>query len=114
MSRTIKSAFAALALSMAFAPAAFAQAGREEVSIRVAYGDLNMSSASGGQTLLERIDGAARKVCGKRSDYSPLQPHSVSECRHDAVAAAVARLRIDTLTQAWNGKQAPSTQVAAR
>jgi UrcA family protein len=115
MSRTITSVLAALAVAALLAPAAFAQeSGREAESIRVAYGDLNRASASGGQTLLRRIEGAARQVCGDRWNYSQFQPHAVSKCRHDTVAAAVGGLRIDTLTLAWNGKQAPSAQLASR
>lgn len=115
MSRMIKIALASLVATTLVAPSAFAQqAGRDQVSIRVAYGDLDLASAAGGQTLLHRIEGAARQVCGDRWDYSQFLPHAVSQCRHATVAATVTSLRIDMLTQAWNGKSAAAMQVATR
>lgn len=114
MSRTFKFAIAAFAVSLAFAPAALAQVGVERVSVRVAYGDLNMASPAGGVTLLKRIEGAARKVCDDATTRSPLKPRSVSRCRKDTVESTVRQLDIGTLTLAWTGAEAGQTQLSAR
>jgi len=114
MSRTFKIAIAALIASVAFAPAALAQVGVEQVSVHVAYGDLDMSTVAGGKTLLKRIEGAARRVCGDASPRSPLKPRSVPVCRRESVANAVRGLNIATLTLAWNGSEPGQTQLSAR
>src|SRR5262249_34322473 len=114
MSRTLKIAIAAFAIAMVSAPAALTEpAGIEVVSVRVPYGDLDMSKAAGGATLLKRIEGAARKGCGKTTGRSPLQPRWAMTCRSDAIGAAVRSAGIDTLTLAWSGKH-PATTLASR
>ena len=109
MSRTFKIAAAVIAASLILAPAALAQ----EVSMPVAYGDLDMSSNAGGVTLLRRIEGAARKVCDKAVPRSPLTPRAVTTCRRETVEGAVRGLNIGALTLAWTGKY-PATDVASR
>ena len=116
MSRTFKIAAALIAASLAFAPAALAQThanGIENVSIRVAYGDLDMSKPAGGIALLKRIEVAARKVCGEVRGRTPLRPHPPVNCRRETVARTVSSLSIGTLTLAWSGKY-PTTSVASR
>lgn len=114
MSRTFKIATIAAFASFALLPAAAAQTGVENVSVRVAYGDLDMSSMKGAQTLLKRIEGAARKVCRDTIRRSPLKPRSDSECRRDTVGSTVAQLNITTLTAAWNKNLPSSVQLSAR
>ena len=55
MSRAFKIAIIAAFASFALVPTAAAQKGIEEVSVRVAYGDLDTSSMKGADTLLKRI-----------------------------------------------------------
>ncbi len=114
MSRTFKFAIAAFAISMTLAPATLAQVGIEQVSARVAYGDLDMSTVAGGKTLLKRIESAARRVCGDAGPRSPLKPRSVPVCRRETVESAIRRINITTLTLAWNGAERGQTQLSAR
>ena len=109
MSLTIKSAFIALTLAACVAPSALAQTGAGEPSLRVAYGDLDMSQISAGEALLQRIANAAGRVCDDATSHSPLTPRAVSDCRRETVASVVRQLNIDTLTFAWNGTAATST-----
>jgi UrcA family protein len=113
MSRTIKFAVAALAASAIINPAVLAQVGVERVSVEVPYGDLDMSKPAGGETLLKRLEIAARKVCGTASPRLIKQTVSVAKCRSQAVEDAVRRENIYTLNLAWNGEQ-PATSIAAR
>jgi UrcA family protein len=113
MSCTFKFAFVSLFAVVAFAPAALAQTPSEPASVRVAYGDLNMSSRAGGEILLHRIQSAAKKACARAVEQSPLTPRAMTGCRQDTVADAVRQLNITTLTAAWGGQSA-STSVASR
>jgi UrcA family protein len=112
MSATLKSALAALTFAAILAPSAQAEPERRAPAVKnVAYGDLDMSTVSGGKILLDRIELAAVKVCGRHWTYSPLQPHSKMDCRRDTVAKVVRQLNIETLTFAWAGP-APTTSMA--
>jgi UrcA family protein len=101
MSLAIKSAFAALVLATAFVPSALAQTSGKTVSVRVAYGDLNVSTAAGGKILLKRIQSAARAACSKAIPRSPLTPRAFTVCRRDTVERSVRDMSIATLTAAW-------------
>lgn len=114
MSRTFKIAIIAAFANFTLIPAAEAQTGIENVSVRVAYGDLDMLSMKGAQTLLKRIEGAARKVCKDTKRRSPLKRRSDSECRRDTVGSIIAQLNFTTLTAAWNNDQPSSVQLSAR
>lgn len=116
MSRIIKSIIAAFALSQAL-PAAlaeppFSHATESPDSVSVRLSDLNMSSISGGKTLLARIKSAARRVCGDSDAYSPLRTQSETVCRRLTIARAVAQLDINTLTLAFNEGKPLAAQLA--
>jgi len=116
MSRTFKLVAAALAASVMLAPAALAQTAEKPakpVSMRVAYGDLDMSRPASGVSLLKRIEGAARKVCNDVVTHTPMTPHAMGACRNETVASTVRALNIGTLTAAWSGAY-PSTTLASR
>jgi UrcA family protein len=113
MSRTFKIAAALIAASLAFAPAALAQTSPKDPSLRVGYGDLDMSSPAGGVALLKRIEGAARRVCDDAMAHSPLTPRAISTCRRATIDSTVRGLNLGTLTLAWSGKY-PETAIAAR
>ena len=113
MSRTFKSALVSIFVAAALAPAAIAQTPAESASVRVAYGDLNMSSQIGGEKLLSRIQSAAKKGCAKAVEHSPLAPRAMTNCRQDTVAHAVRQMNIATLSAAWEGAPA-STAIASR
>ena len=112
MSRTFKIAFVSLIAAAALAPAALAQTPAEPASVRVAYGDLNMSTVDGGEILLRRIQSAAKKACATSIERSPLQPAALTNCRRDTVEHTVRQMSITTLTAAWG--KSPATTLAAR
>jgi UrcA family protein len=113
MSRTIKTAVAALAFASALAPCAQAQARPDQASLNVAYADLDTASASGGKALLRRIEAAARRTCRGVTVRSPATPRDAGDCRREAVADTVRELDIASLTLAWSGRY-PATRLATR
>jgi len=112
MSATFKSALVSLFAAVAIAPAALAQTPAEPASVRVAYGDLNMSTSAGGEILLHRISSAAKKACARAVERSPLTPAAMTNCRQDTVESVVRQMNFATLTTAWNGEKA--TTLASR
>jgi len=61
-------------------------------SVTIGYGDLNLTSRAGRNALDQRIDGAARQLCG---EASPLQLKMVAlgrTCRAGVLAEARAQL----------------------
>ncbi len=96
MSRIVLGAFAALSLCCA-APA-LAQRNdapsTTQVNERVVpYGDLNLDSAAGADTMLRRINGASRFVCGDRTGPRPMQENgSVHACVSQSTETAVQDL----------------------
>lgn len=113
MSATFKSVLVSLAIAATLAPAAMAQTPAEPASVRVAYGDLNMSTQAGGDVLLKRINTAARRACQKVTTASPMTPHAVASCKHETIASTVRQLDITTLTAAWEGAPKETTVASA-
>lgn len=72
---------------------------KEQVSVTVKYGDLNLSTDEGAAKLYRRITRAARSVCGlddiqpEERTYSNWKP-----CYEQAIATAVARVNSPLLT----------------
>ena len=114
MSRSFRTIVAALVISTT-APAALAQAGVEQVSVRVHYADLDVTRPEGGVTLLNRIKSAAGTACGNSRMRAPLrQTQFVANCRRAAIEGAVRRLDFAMLTHAWSGKPATTDQFALK
>ena len=115
MTRIFKFALAAFAAYGFISPTAVAETkpGIEVVSVRVSYGDLDMSKPAGGATLLKRLESAARKVCGETAIRSSLLPRSIANCRREVIENTVRTADLTTLTLAWSGKY-PATQTASR
>jgi UrcA family protein len=96
---------AAVALGLGVALAA-GSAGAQGSSVRMArvpFGDLDLATARGAQTLLHRLSVAAKAMCAT-APRTPLLPHEAGRadrCRRDAVAAAVERLNRPQLTVAY-------------
>ncbi len=82
MSRTFKSALVSFFAAAALAPAVLAQTPppAESASVRVAYGDLDMSTEGGGRILLRRIEVAAHKACKQVTVRSPLELRAMYSC----------------------------------
>lgn len=96
-SNLITSIFAvALAVgSLALAPAtAMAEPDTvRPVSAAVSYADLDLSTEDGANAVLQRINAAARDMCGGKPIHSPLFPRAATQfdsCVSQAVDAAVA------------------------
>ncbi len=113
MSSTFKFAIAAMVLSFV-APAAMAGPTSKEASARVTYGDIDLSSPSGGAKLLKRIEIGARRACSDANVRSPLRPRGDSACQREAVETAVRNLNIETLSLAWAKSQPDQVQFSAR
>lgn len=113
MSFTVKFALAAFALSIAAAPAALAEAGQKQVALRVAYGDLDMSTPLGGQTLLGRIEGAARTICDEADRKARPDENRSYKCRRRTVESAVRAMNKPMLSLAWTDT-GRSTSFASR
>jgi UrcA family protein len=72
-----------------------ASGAREKV---VEYGDLNLSSPRGVETLYRRISRAARTVCGVENGRQPVDlAMRARRCKNQAVADAVARIDLPQL-----------------
>ena len=68
-------------------------AGREVRQQRVSYADLNLRTEAGARTLLDRIQGAAKKVCSPEPAPPDLTDQAdYKTCLRDANAGAVADL----------------------
>lgn len=90
----IKKTLAIVALAssaLAFAPAALASGPVVEVRSRVvSYGDLDLGTRAGDQTLLKRIDHAATKACGGFPGGPDPAPYKrFDQCRAEAMDNAV-------------------------
>ena len=86
-----RSTFLVLAVAAAAALATSAAAAQTG-SVTIGYGDLNLASQAGRAALDQRIDGAARQLCG---EYSPLELKMVTQrrsCRAGVLADARAQL----------------------
>ncbi len=83
--------FAGLCLAGATAPAYAFELGRSARSEVVRTGDLNLASNAGRETLADRIEAAADRVCvtGTSDVAGRLEQ---SRCRRNAVAAASTRV----------------------
>jgi UrcA family protein len=85
--------------SIAFAAALATLAGaahaqtvdRVDQTQSVSYADLNLSSQAGMNTLMARIDGAAKTVCGSAPDVREMD-RRYSACLKAATAAALAEV----------------------
>jgi UrcA family protein len=91
MSRNI---FAVLAVTALFASplSAQAQGKTEQPSIRVFYGDLDLSKPAGMQTLQRRLKAASFQVCGDSRGALGASTRHQAHCAQDAVANALAAI----------------------
>jgi len=100
MSRLNKLLLMLLAAIAASPLNAFAESpGFDELPARVVrYGDLDLNQKSGVITLYGRIRSAAREVCQPIEEVSIKLLRAKYDCRHDAVARAVAEVNSPALT----------------
>lgn len=117
MQRSILTAItAALAFAaMAAAPAAAAETERFEA--RIAYADLDLTSQSGADALLNRIRAEARQACDVSTGRMSLRQYRMQrECVRNFQARAVSEIGDAYVTQrfAERGGRAQAVIVAAR
>ncbi len=85
-------------------------AGRPIVAETVSYADLDLSTETGADQLLKRLDRAAQRACGPEPSHSPLTPRLTAHyelCVRDAVDVAVERVG-SPLLSAMNNQASPS------
>ena len=101
----------AIALSFAaVAPAAAAERAAE----RVGYADLNLESRAGAEAMLDRIQRAVERVCGKRSGKLALAFRMrIERCVNAEMADEVADLGNANVTALYYGHD-PEVIIAAR
>jgi UrcA family protein len=111
--KTTMAAFAALA-TLGFAAGAHAgQSGPDTVSIKVSVSDLNLSGETGARAALQRIDHAARAICGERPDIRNLGDQSrYGACVSSTTSDAVASMHNPYLA-ALSGKSAQAETLVA-
>lgn len=81
-------ALSAAAIAGGFASFAAAQEGPSR-SVSVSYADLDLSRASGRETLDRRISNAVARVCSPQPALIDLaQAHAYEQCRSDALSGA--------------------------
>jgi UrcA family protein len=99
--RSLAAALALTAGSLLAAQGALASgstinvAGAESTSVTVRYNDLDLSQPADAQTLVARVSGAAKQVCGT-ADLRRMREHQLwRQCYNDAVSTALAQLNDD-------------------
>jgi len=103
----------ALALALAAPAASFAASDDDGgvIQVKVSYGDLNLNSTKGAARLLQRLDGAATKVCGGRilSNSIDVQMARGSDCYRIVMERAVAQINAPVLSARYG----PAKELAA-
>jgi UrcA family protein len=77
-------------------------------SATVSYADLDLSQSAGAHTLLARIHGAAKQVCGQSDEHPDLQEiTSYRKCVRQAEDRAVESVHRPMVTTMYAGGQKP-------
>ena len=92
-------ALAALAVASTLAPAALAETDSRDITVRISTTDLDLTTLSGAQRLLTRIQDAAKDAC---HDPDSAVHNMQRKCRDKIVETNVARLNIETLNVVFN------------
>jgi UrcA family protein len=95
-----------IALAAVAAPAVAAPAADETVTVRVAYGDVDVTSAAGRAALEARIDASVRKACTIRQNARYTFGRSVidDKCVADARVAALAEVERVAAAETRSGR----------
>lgn len=98
--------FAALATSAVAATPAFAQRPHDQApSLRVSYANLDVTTSQGAEELMQRINDAARNVCGGASAASShdLRTYTAhNACKAQAIEHAVDGANLAMLTELYD------------
>jgi UrcA family protein len=95
------------AMLLALVGVSSAHANEQVRAETVKFGDLNVGTPSGVQTLYDRIHAAAKRVC---SESDPLQRTAANACARKAEARAVEKLSLPQLTAFYQMKTGGQTQ----
>ena len=91
MQRTILALSTSAVLALAAASPALAQSITQPRSEVVTYGELDLNSSEGAETLVRRIENTSEEVCGHRSGPRPIsESRTVNNCRSETEEYAVA------------------------
>lgn len=95
-----------IALAAIAAPAVAAPAAEETVTVRIAYDDVDVTSAEGRAALEARIDAKLRKACTVEtaSRYTNGRSTIDGKCVADARVAALAEVERVAAVEARNGR----------
>jgi UrcA family protein len=103
MTRNVLNALAVAALLISPAQA---QGVVQQTSVKVFYGDLDLSKPAGMQTLQRRLKSASRQVCGDSRGALRIGTNDQAHCTDDAVANALAAVgRTQNRVVADNGQK---------
>jgi UrcA family protein len=86
------------------AVAAIAEQSDDPPTRVVKFGDLDLSRSEAAAALYSRIDAAAREVCQPVNIWALKLLVQSSQCRHHAIAQAVADVNSSTLTKYYETK----------
>lgn len=93
----------------------FAQISTSEVAVY--YGDLNLESPVGAQSLVTRVHTAAKRACGANPSFGPgyrIAKQRYIECVQTAEKGAVAAVNRPNVTAAYAGRKGLATRIATR
>jgi len=94
----------ALIAALAFSAPAYAGDVHGVKQVAVHYDDLNISTKSGAQTLIARIEAASKTACGGVPDIRDLKMHAFfSNCMKSAMDRAVASIPSPMVAAVYNG-----------
>jgi UrcA family protein len=95
-----------LVLAAAAAPALAAPAAGDRVTVRIAYGDVDVTSPEGRAAIEARIDAKLRKVCAieNAARYGYGRPVVDEKCLADAKLAALAEVERVAALEARRGR----------
>ncbi len=95
-----------LALAALAAPAVAAPAAEQTVTVRIAYGDVDLTSAEGRAALEARIDAKLRKACALEGTarYSNGRPAIDGKCVAEARVVALAEVERVAAAEARSGR----------
>ena len=95
-----------IALAVIAAPAVAAPAADETVTVRIAYGDVDVTSAEGRAAIEARIDAKLRKACAVEGAgrYTYGRPVVDSQCVAEGRAAAMAEVERVASLQSKGGR----------
>ncbi len=95
------------ALTCSIATVSFASDSLDDLQVRVKYGDLDVSSASGASTLYKRIRGAAETVCQQWKDGDLYYRKNFYACIQKATSNAINEVNQPALFKIANAETRP-------